>query len=85
MKQDNRGTLVVVVLGDEVVVEYNENEPLKNVVNSALKKSGNEARKDEDWQLKYDGVLLDLSKKVREYNFPTTAILYLSLSEGVLG
>jgi hypothetical protein len=83
---DNKDTIVVVVAGAEVVVPINENEPLKNVVKDALKLSGNASRKEEDWQLKFEGVLItDLSRKVRDYNFPPNAILYLSLAEGTLG
>jgi hypothetical protein len=86
MAQDNKGTIVVVVAGTEVTVEFNQNEPLKNVVKEALRLSGNTGRKDEDWQLKFNGVLItDLTQKVREYGFPPNAILYLSLAEGVLG
>jgi len=83
---DNKGTIVVVVAGAEVVVPFNQNEPLKNVVNDALRLSGNASRKAEDWQLKVDGVLItDLSRKVRDYNFPANVVLYLSLAEGTLG
>lgn len=83
---DNKGTVVVVVAGTEVVVSFNENEPLKNVVNEALRESGNGSRKAEDWQLKFSGIpITDLSRKVRDYNFPADAVLYLSLSEGTLG
>jgi uncharacterized protein DUF2604 len=83
---DNRRTIVVVVAGAEVVVPFNENEPLKNVVTEALRLSGNASRKEEDWQLKFEGVLItDLSRKVRDYNFPANAVLYLSLAEGTLG
>lgn len=84
--QGNKGSIVVVVAGTETVIEYNQNEPLKNVVNRALKDTGNQGRKEEDWQLKYEGVpITDWSKKVGEYGFPSTAVLYLSLREGVLG
>jgi hypothetical protein len=84
--QDNKGSIVVVVAGAEVIVSFNENEPLKDVVKEALKLSGNASRKEEDWQLKFEGVLItDLSRKVRDYNFPSNAILYLSLAEGTLG
>lgn len=84
--QGNKGSIVVVVAGTETVIEYNQNEPLKNVVNRALKDTGNQGRKEEDWQLKYEGVAItDWSKKVGEYGFPATAVLYLSLREGVLG
>jgi hypothetical protein len=83
---DSKGTIVVVVAGVEVMAPFNENEPLKNVVTDALKLSGNASRKEEDWQLKFEGVLItDLSRKVRDYNFPGNAILYLSLAEGTLG
>lgn len=85
-KQSNRGAIAVVVAGTEVVVEYNVNELLKNVVNSALKQTGNEGRKQEDWQMKFNGVeITDWSQKVSQYGFPPTAVLYLSLREGVLG
>lgn len=85
-KQPNKGTIAVVVAGTEVLVEYNVNEPLNNVVNKALQETGNAGRKAEDWQLKYNGVeIADWSQKVSKYGFPPTAVLYLSLREGVLG
>jgi len=81
-----QSTIAVVVAGTEVLVSFNENEPLKNVVNEALRLSGNASRKQEDWQLKFNGVLItDLSQKVRDYHFPPDAVLFLSLSEGTLG
>jgi hypothetical protein len=84
--QNNKDTLAVVVAGTEVLVAFNENEPLKNVVDKALQESGNATRKNEDWQLKFSGVLItDLSQKVRSYGFPADAVLYLSLAEGTLG
>lgn len=85
-KQPNKGTIAVVVAGTEVLVEYNVNEPLNNVVNKALQETGNAGRKGEDWQLKYNGVeIANWSQKVSQYGFPPTAVLYLSLREGVLG
>lgn len=84
--QENKGTIVVVVAGTEELVPFNENEPLKNVVDKALQESGNASRKSEDWQLKFNGVLItDLSMKVRDYGFPANTVLYLSLAEGTLG
>jgi hypothetical protein len=85
-KQTNKGTIAVVVAGTEVFVEYNINEPLNNVVNKALQETGNASRKQEDWQLKYNGLeITDWSQKVSQYGLPPTAVLYLSLREGVLG
>lgn len=82
----SQNTIAVVVAGTEVLVPFNENEPLKNIVREALKLSGNASRKEEDWQLKFNGVLItDLSQKVHEYHFPPNAVLFLSLSEGTLG
>jgi hypothetical protein len=81
-----QSTIAVVVAGTEVLVSFNENEPLKNVVNEALRLSGNASRKQEDWQLKFNGVLItDLSLKVRDFHFPPNAVLFLSLAEGTLG
>ena len=86
MQQQNKGTIVVVVGGVETTVQYNENEPLKNVVEAALKETGNQGRKGEDWQLKYNGVsITDWMNKVGSFGFSKNAILYLSLREGVLG
>lgn len=82
----SQNTIAVVVAGIEILVPFNENEPLKNIVREALKLSGNASRKEEDWQLKFNGVLItDLSQKVRDYHFPPNAVLFLSLSEGTLG
>jgi hypothetical protein len=82
----SQNTIAVVVAGAEVLVPFNENEPLTNIVKEALRLSGNASRKEEDWQLKFNGVLItDLLQKVRDYHFPPNAVLFLSLAEGTLG
>jgi len=86
MQQQNKGTIVVVVSGVETTITYNENEPLKNVIDAALKETGNQGRKNEEWQLKYNGAVInDWMSKVETFGFPKNAVLYVSLREGVLG
>ncbi|MBN8675444.1 MAG: DUF2604 domain-containing protein [Chitinophagales bacterium] len=55
---------------------------LKKAVELALKESGNEGRPLSDWSVKWNGQMLDLEKKIKEYKFPECAELYLSLNAG---
>lgn len=79
-------TLTIVVNGQPVEIEANENAPLKSVIEKALEKSGNVGQPAENWELKdVAGVLLDLNKKIGEYDFPDDVKLFLSLKAGVAG
>ena len=85
-KKENKETLTIVVNGQPVEVEVNENAPLRSVIGKALEKSGNVGQPAENWELKdAAGALLDLNKKIEENNFPDGVKLFLSLKAGVAG
>lgn len=85
-KKKTKETLTIVVNGQPVEVEANENAPLQSVVGKALEKSGNVGQPAENWELKdAAGALLDLRKKIGEYNFADDVKLFLSLKAGVAG
>jgi hypothetical protein len=85
-KKKKKETLTIVVNGQPVEVEANENAPLKSVVGKALELSGNVGQPPENWELKdAAGVLLDLGRKIGDYHFPDDAKLFLSLKAGVAG
>lgn len=86
MAKKKKETLTIVVNGQPVEVEANENAPLKSVIGKALELSGNVGQPPENWELKdASGALLDLDKKIGEYNFPNDVKLFLSLKAGVAG
>lgn len=78
-------TLLIIVNGSPVHVTVNENAPLKTAVVKALEESGNTGRPIEDWQLKFNDEVLDLSKKIKEFDFTQDSELFLSLLAGVGG
>lgn len=79
-------TLTIVVNGQPVEVEANDNAPLKSVIGKALEKSGNVGQPPENWELKdAAGNLLDPDKKIGEYGFPADVKLFLNLKAGVAG
>lgn len=89
MKQEghpNKIDIEIVVNGTPTTVEANVNAPLRTVIGKALEQTNNTGQPRENWDLKDEsGNVLDLSKKVEEYNFPAGITLYLSLKAGVGG
>jgi hypothetical protein len=82
----NKETITVVVNGTPTEVEANEHAPLKTIIPKALQQTGNTGQPPENWELKdAQGNLLDLEKKIGDYNFPETVTLFLSLKAGVGG
>lgn len=75
-------TVKVIVNGTPTEVQTNVNAPLKSVVEKALEQTGNTGRPVEDWELKFNGQVLDLNKKVEDYNIRNGAELFLSLRAG---
>jgi hypothetical protein len=78
--------LVVVVNGQPATVEANPNAPLRPVVEKALHATGNSGQPAENWELRdAAGVELDLTRKVKDFNFPPGTRLFLNLKAGVGG
>tara|TARA_B100000609_G_C16980564_1_gene313596 strand:- start:118 stop:411 length:294 start_codon:yes stop_codon:yes gene_type:complete len=83
--QENKIDLLIIVNGTPTTVEANVNAPLKTAVEKALSDTGNTGRPITDWQLKWNDQVLDLDKKIKEFEFPEGAELFLSLKAGVGG
>lgn len=90
MKDDKNGqqnlvTLTIIVNGSPTEVRINENAPLKTAVEKSLEQTGNTGRPVQDWQIKWNNQVLDMSKKIKEFEFPTGVELFLVLKAGVGG
>ena len=78
--------LTVVVNGQPTVVDAVLEDPLRSVIEPALRQTGNSGQPPENWELRdADGSLLDLSKKIEDYAFTEKTRLFLSLKAGVGG
>lgn len=75
----------VVIDGTPYELHYGEDTTVKTLITEALKKSGNQGRPVGDWQIKYNGAVLDENAKVSSYHLPCDAVLFLSLRAGHLG
>lgn len=83
---DHKVELVVVVNGQPVVVDANENAPLHTVIAKALEASGNIGQPPDNWELRdANGELLDVSRKIKDSGLPSDAKLFLNLKAGVGG
>jgi len=81
-----KDTLTVVVNGTPTEVEFNQNAPLHTIIPKALQQTGNQGQPPENWELKdLNGVLLDLDKKIGDFNFSPDVKLFLSLKAGIGG
>jgi uncharacterized ubiquitin-like protein YukD len=78
----NQITVKVIVNGTPTDVKTNVHAPFKSVIEKALEQTGNTGRPIEDWELKFNGQVLDLNKKVEDYNIPDGAELFFSLRAG---
>lgn len=75
-------TLKFIVNGTPTVLKVNENSPLKSAVEKAIQQTGNTGRPIEDWIVKYKDKPLDISRKIKEFNFPENAEIFVSLKAG---
>lgn len=80
--KDKKITLIFIINGEEVTVETNVKAPLKSAVEKALLESENTGRPITDWQVKYNGQVLDINSKIEDLNLPDNAELVLSLKVG---
>lgn len=84
-KQREHHTVKVVVDGVPVEVEYEENEPVGDLIPRALEEAGHVYKKEDHWQIKYEGKVLNLKEKICDLKLPKDAVLFLSLEAGTLG
>jgi hypothetical protein len=86
MANPNEISITVVVNGQSTQVDVNENAPLRTIIPKALHQTGNSGQPPENWELRdADGNLLDLDKKIEDYNFSADVRLFLNLKAGVGG
>ena len=78
--------LTIVVNGQPTVVRANINAPLQTVIARALEQTGNSGQPLENWELRdVAGAVLDLAKKIGDFNFPPDVRLFLNLKAGIGG
>ena len=75
----------VIIGGHPYEMHYGEHTTVKELMAEALKKSGEEGRPADDWQIKFDGRILEENAKVDSYHLPCDAELFMSLRAGHLG
>lgn len=83
---EHKITITVVVNGQPTLVEANEQAPLHTIIPRALEVSGNVGQPPSNWELRDEsGALLDLARKIVEYGFTASTILFLNLKAGIGG
>lgn len=86
MPSANQVELAVVVNGQATIVKANLNAPLHTVILRALEETGNSGQPPENWEFRdAGGALLDLDRKIGDFNFPPDVRLFLNLKAGVGG
>lgn len=76
---DKKIDLIVVVSGEATEVDVNSNQKVEQVIREALKRSGNEGRPIEEWELKReDGSLIDPEARVGSVGLVDGVRLFLS-------
>lgn len=85
-KPDNHLDLVIVVSGAPEAVQINRNEPLEHAVREALRESGNQGQRPEDWELRTEaGQLLPLTLRGGDAGLIDGQTLFLSPKAGAGG
>jgi len=79
---DKKITLIFIINGETVEISTNVKAPLKSAVEKALQESENTGRPISDWQVKYNGTVIDINAKVEDLNLPDKAKLLLTLKIG---
>lgn len=78
-------TLTIVVNTKPTEVTINENAPLKAAAEKALQQTQTSGRLLSDYELKLGDQVLDMNKKVKDYNLKDGDTLFLSLKAGTGG
>ena len=80
---DNKRDIAVLVNGVSASVSVNLNAPLRTLVPAALKETDQEhGHPVTDWEVKLEGVTLDLEKKIGDYGFAADVVLHVDLRAG---
>lgn len=78
-------TLVIVVNTTPTKVKINQNAPLRAAAEKALEQTHNTGRPLDDYELKLVDKVLDMNKKVKDYDLKDGTELFLSLKAGTGG
>jgi hypothetical protein len=82
---DPKVDLVVVVNGQPTTVSANPHAQLKTIIPRALAQTHTTGQPPENWELNFEGNVLDLDQKIETFGFPADAKLFLNLKAGVGG
>lgn len=75
-----------IINGSPTAIKANLKKKLGEVAKEALEQSGNMGRPFEDWQCRdSNGVLLEMNRKLSDFDFQPAVRLFLSLAVGVGG
>ena len=77
--------VTIVVNGQPTAVRANPRAPLLTVIEKALSETQNTGQPATNWELNYEGTILDPAAKIESFNFPAGATLFLNLKAGVGG
>jgi hypothetical protein len=81
-KQHNLIELKFSVTGKPITIKkVNINQPLEVSVQKALKETGS-IRAIEEYEVLYNNNKLDIFQKVETFNFPSDAVIFVSLKTG---
>lgn len=79
-------TITVVVNGQPTSVDANINAPLHTIIPKALEQTSNSGQPPENWELRdAAGTLLDTTRKIEDFGFPSNVTLFLNLRAGIGG
>lgn len=82
---DPKIDITVVVNGQPTVVTANPNAPLHTIIPKALAQTNTTGQPPENWELNYEGQVLDVDRKIETFNFPPGVQLFLNLKAGIGG
>ena len=83
---NNQIELIFIINGSSFSLLTNLNAPLKEAVARALAESGNTGRPPSEWQVRDTaGSLLELDRKIKDFNFTNGTRLFLNLAVGAGG
>ncbi len=77
--KDKKIELIIVVSGEETVVDINPSQKVEHAIREALRLSGNEGRPTEEWELKReDGTIISPDVRAEEAGLHDGMRLFLS-------
>ncbi len=77
--------IVVVVNGQPTTVRINPNAPLHTLIPKALQQTNTTGQPAENWEINYNGSVLDLAQKIESFGFPAGVQLFMNLKAGIGG